>query len=179
MLRLPWIGGSAPQAHHGCAWVAGIVLFQTGCGSGASFPTFAAEPAIPLPTPPNAIVAADFDGDGDIDVIAFGAVSFDYQVFENVRGRLVPRPRVPLDGGPLAAVAADFDEDGILDVAVTLPSSRRVAILRGTGDLTFAETSSVPLDTPNEVPAARPPRRPPRHLPLPRLHPRRPLPPPP
>src|SRR5262249_59135275 len=30
-----------------------------------------------------------------------------------------------------------------------------VAILRGTGDLTFAETSSVPLDTPNEVAAAR------------------------
>ena len=151
MRRPPWIGGSARTTHYGRAALGALVSFQIGCGSGASFPTFVAEPAVPVPTHPNALVVGDFDRDGDPDVIVFGLVSNDYQVFENVHGRLVARDRVPLDGGPLQAQAADFDEDGTLDLAISLPSSRRVAILHGRGDLTFSEISSVPLDAPNEL----------------------------
>jgi hypothetical protein len=143
--------GSAPATHNRCAGIFLSLVFQTACGGGASFPTFEAQPAIPVPTHPNALVAGDFDRDGDIDIVVFGLVSNDYQVFENQAGRLVPHARVPLDGGPLQAVAADLDEDGTLDIAVSLPSSGRVAILHGLGDLTFAEVGSVPLDVPNEL----------------------------
>src|SRR5215510_14162943 len=82
-----FVGGKARGTHYISVPLLLNILLASGCGSGA---TFRFEPEAPAATAlhPNAIVLADLDRDGDLDVVVAGALSDDLWIHENMGGRL-------------------------------------------------------------------------------------------
>jgi len=105
---------------------------------------------------PVSVVAADFDGDGLLDLaVANNADSTISILLGNADGTFTVQPPITLTGvGPTALIAADFNNDGFLDLAVADNKSNRVGILLGHGDGTFgAETEFVVGSSPSSVAA--------------------------
>jgi hypothetical protein len=97
-----------------------------------------------LPRRPNALQAADLDGDGWVDLVATGQHGGVVRVLWNDGGEFTP---VELPAIPYARslAVADLDADGVLDLAVGAdvddgydPFAGGVAILDGLGDRRFA-----------------------------------------
>jgi len=90
---------------------------------------------------PDAIVAADFNGDGHLDLAVAnedligsgGTVSV---LLGNGDGTFRPQVTYPVGKFPDAIVAGDFNGDGHLDLAVANPSFS-ISVLLGNGDGTF------------------------------------------
>lgn len=79
---------------------------------------------------PTAVVAADFDGDGAVDLAANGW-SDNVLVLRNTgAGQFAPPAFVPLPRAPLNLAAADFDGDGLQDLAVAT-AGNHVMLLNG------------------------------------------------
>lgn len=88
---------------------------------------------------PTAIVAADFNNNGKIDVAVANASGNSVSVYlGNGNGTFQPPVNYPTAVGyPDALVIGDFNGDGKLDLAVALERSNQVSILLGNGDGTF------------------------------------------
>ncbi len=91
---------------------------------------------------PTAAVAADFDGNGKIDLAVANANGNSVSIFlGNGDGTFqAPVNYQTAPGYPDAILAADFNGDGKLDLAVLLQRSDQVSILLGNGDGTFGPT---------------------------------------
>jgi hypothetical protein len=127
--------------------------------------TFAPAPGPPTPVGsfPLTTVAADFNGDGKLDLAVLnyndGTLSI---LLGNGDGTFKAAPGSPIGvgAGALAVAVADFDRDGKLDLAVAPggsgASANSVAILLGNGDGTFrpAPTSPVSVGDLGDRPAA-------------------------
>lgn len=85
---------------------------------------------------PVGIVAADFDGDGLLDLAVGDAGSFTILLG---KGDGTLQPGVPYDGGGAAPSIAvgDFNRDGQQDLAIANRNSNRVSIVLGNGDGSF------------------------------------------
>ena len=86
-------------------------------------------------------VTGDFDGDGDVDLIALDRFEDRSLYFEAVTPGDFAAPRLLTLWGATVrgAVSADFTGDGQLDlVIVTQPGDQRLLLLEGHGDGTFA-----------------------------------------
>src|SRR5437867_9533404 len=98
---------------------------------------------------PAAVIAADFNGDGDIDVGAPNSASNDVSVLLHDGSGAFSAPKNFLVGvQPRAFAAADLDGDSHVDLAVAnygaFPDpSPAVSLLLNSGDGTFAETREV------------------------------------
>jgi FG-GAP-like repeat/FG-GAP repeat len=94
---------------------------------------------IPSGSVPMAIVAADFNNDGKIDLAVANASGNSVSVYlGNGNGTFqTPVNYQTATGGPSAMVLGDFNGDGKLDLAVALQRSSQVSILLGNGDGTF------------------------------------------
>lgn len=112
--------------------------------------TFA--PQITFPTGPNpvAIAAADFNGDGRVDLVVANANCLVPQqinnqcapstvsiLFGNGDGTFQPHIDLAVGAIPSSVVAADFNGDGKVDLAVANTQDATVSILLGNGDGTF------------------------------------------
>jgi hypothetical protein len=92
---------------------------------------------------PIGIVAADFNGDGRLDLATTNITSNDVSVLLGVGDGTFQAPVITPVGtgtsalGPTALVAGDFNGDGRLDLATANNVSNNVSVLLGQGDGTF------------------------------------------
>src|SRR6185503_15444678 len=106
-------------------------------GGGAG--TFSAHVDFPAGQAPNALVAADFNGDGVPDLAVANA--FDggtVSILLGGSGTTFQAPVAYKTGDSAALVAADFNRDAKIDLAAVNPGARTLSVLLGNGDGTFA-----------------------------------------
>ncbi len=88
---------------------------------------------------PDAIVSADFNNDGNLDLAVANAVADQVSIFfGNGDGTFTPGPIVPVSGSPTALVALDFNGTGFNSLAVglapgSLNTGTAVSIFRNNG----------------------------------------------
>jgi len=94
--------------------------------------------------------AADFDGDGHVDVVAIHGADVGRVLFlrgDGVGGLAPPRASAAGDR-PTAVAVADFDEDGSPDLALAKALSSPIFVLANEGDGRFAVASAPDASAP-------------------------------
>ena len=125
-----WLSGSTGAAAY----------FAVVRGSGGG--TFAELQELGTVAEPEAFAAADLDGDGVLNLVAAGGLSFDTSYLSMVRGlgnaTFSAQVTFPLGTGDATGTAAgDLDGDGDIDVVVGLGFENQAALLLGGGDGSF------------------------------------------
>jgi hypothetical protein len=83
---------------------------------------------------PRGLVAADLDGDRDLDLVVAYATSNHLRIFVNDGGGgYAPGPALPTGPAPFAVIAADLDGDGDLDLAATESGGAAVSLFFNSG----------------------------------------------
>jgi len=120
---------------------AGYVTVLLGVGE-ENFKTVAASPA--TGEGPDAIVSADFNGDGIPDLAVANGIANNITILlGNGDGTFTATSTSPATGsGPNAMITSDFNGDGIPDLAVVNGASNSLTILLGNGDGSFTPTAS-------------------------------------
>ena len=109
--------------------------------------TFTSGPSSPilLGTSLTALVAADFNGDGKLDLaVTDSATNVVMILLGNGDGTFGSSATIPVGKEPVAIVAGDFNSDGKLDLAVANYVDGTVTLLLGHGDGTFTEAAGSP-----------------------------------
>lgn len=111
--------------------------------------------AMPSGSGPGAIVAGDFDGDGDRDLAIVLKNSARVGIMSNNgSGFFVLGGLVATGANPIALVSLDIDNDGDLDLATADRDSSTLTVLRNNG-VGVLSTSSIPAgDEPKGIAAA-------------------------
>ncbi len=100
---------------------------------------------IPLGQSLSAIVAADFNGDGKLDLaVTDSAGNAAIILLGNGDGTFGAPNTIPVGNQPEALVAADFNNDGKLDLAVANYGDGTITLLLGNGNGTFTEAAGSP-----------------------------------
>ncbi|MGK0350877.1 MAG: hypothetical protein ACJAYX_001553 [Planctomycetota bacterium] len=118
-----------------------LTVFFQGPAPGA----FNTTPDRTLPTGgrPLATVAADLDGDGDIDLVSSTAATFELAVFyQTSPGNFTLLDRLPVGGRPESVRAADLDDDGDVDLVVADRYGGNLVLF-------LQEPATPPLNTPS------------------------------
>ena len=94
---------------------------------------------MPVGTNPDAVAAADLNGDGRADVVTANGGSGDVSVLlGDGAGGFAAAKTFASGPHPVGVAVGDMDGDGRLDLAVVNRDDSTVAVLRGAGDGTFA-----------------------------------------
>ncbi len=111
----------------------------------ASGGAFATQNAYPTGSEPRGFACADFDGDGDVDIVTTcnspAAVAL---LRNNGDGTFASPSYTSVNGDPIAVFAADFDSDGNVDLAVfhNEPGTSHMEILKNDGTGTFTNAGT-------------------------------------
>jgi hypothetical protein len=123
------------------------ILILHGDGQGGFVPQTAATSRTPL----TAIAAADFNGDGVLDLVTVESGSpggFLRIWFGASNGTFVESPPYPVGSFPSCVIVADIDGDGAADVLVGDYASSAVLILHGDGHGNFTPPLGVAAGSP-------------------------------
>src|SRR5690606_38127168 len=98
---------------------------------------------------PSGVAAADFDGDGDIDIAVTHSRDGNVGLYRNQGApNFLPPILFTVGNNPSGLVAADFDGDGDIDLAVANEgngdgSAGTISLLRNNGNGTFATAQTL------------------------------------
>ncbi len=95
---------------------------------------------------PETMVAADFNGDGRLDIATANALSDDVSILLGTgTGSFLPIPgqAIPAGTTPSAIAAADFNRDGLPDLATVNRNGGSVSILLNNGSGSFTPTAPI------------------------------------
>jgi hypothetical protein len=106
--------------------------------------TFVSGGALATGNGPTQAVAADFDGNGALDLAVANGAGISV-ILGRGAGTFGPPNNYPIANGALAIATGDFNQDGKPDLAVTTLDS--VVVLLGNGDGTFQAGVSYPLES--------------------------------
>src|SRR5262245_28027137 len=108
-------------------------------------PQFAGD-AFPAAAGPRAIIAADFNRDGWLDLATAGTGQSVRVLLNHGRGGgFMALPDRVLGGGPFDLAAGDLNLDGIPDLAVANAGADAVEVLIGAGNGTLASASRIAI----------------------------------
>ena len=97
---------------------------------------------------PSAVVVADFNGDGKLDLAVTNENDNTVSVLlTKPDGSFAPKVDYPVGNTPLQLVSADFNGDGKIDLAVVNSKDNTISILLGVGDGTFGKQVTYPTGT--------------------------------
>ncbi|MBI4585127.1 MAG: VCBS repeat-containing protein [Planctomycetes bacterium] len=103
----------------------------------------------PVGRGPKFVKAADFDGDGRLDLAMANGVSNDVSVLLNAGGgKFSAASQFAAGNLPAGFAAADFDGDGRLDLAVSNRDSKNILLLANPGNGAFEKAGAVDFDEP-------------------------------
>jgi hypothetical protein len=122
------------------------VTILLGNGDG-TFRAVTAQPPPAVGRQPSGIVAADFDGDGHLDLAVTNQADNSISIlFGNGDGTFQPAVNVPLINGtgPIGILTADFNKDGHPDLAVANSTSNTVTVLLGNAVMANSRTIPFP-----------------------------------
>ncbi|MBC7772650.1 MAG: VCBS repeat-containing protein [Pyrinomonadaceae bacterium] len=122
-----------------------VSLNQT-VGSTEGVPMFSPTPTnFTVASSPRDLVAADFSGDGLMDIAVVNYVSDNLSVLQGRGdGTLMTRVNFALGDGPSALIAGDFDRDGDTDLAIANQLASSVTIMANNGAGVFSSVQTVP-----------------------------------
>ncbi len=114
-------------------------------GTGDGTFTLASGSPISVGSNLSAVVAADFNGDGKLDLaVTDSAGNAVIILLGNGDGTFRPPTTIPVGNAPDAIVAGDFNNDGKLDLAVANSGDATVTLILGNGDGTFTQAAGSP-----------------------------------
>ena len=110
----------------------------------ACLPTFLPATETSVGVDPAALVIADFNADGNLDVATANTTTNDVSVLLGLgTGGFLAAVIYPVGTNPSSLAAGDFSGDGVPDLAVANTSSGDVSILTNSGTGTFGAAASV------------------------------------
>jgi len=93
---------------------------------------------------PVAVIAADFNRDGHLDVATANSQDNSVSILlSDGHGGFLPHMDYAVGSSPVALAAADFNGDGFPDLAIANQSSNSISILLGNGNGTFRSAGTV------------------------------------